>query len=298
MSKRPVPMTAKLIQDIIGSKKDYLGKDLFLNSEVGVLYGSSALFRQFLMQDTPFTISDYRIGIVERGEIHVMINLVERRLAAGTMAFMGPGTIIQPLGISDDLCVKGIVLFPSFRMPFADGRMPAAFNGQTPNFQIRAEEKDFSTALLLIETLWRLVQQGYHPATFSGLVMAVMNHWSLVYEKANAHQTAGHGNGHDIFERFILLVNTHAAQHHQINFYADRLCLTGRYLGTVVRQASGRTAKEWIDQALVTKAKVLLRHSDKSVLQISEELCFATPSFFSKYFKRLTGMMPTEYKAQ
>ena len=51
-----------------------------------------------------------------------------------------------------------------------------------------------------------------------------------------------------------------------------------------------------IDRALITQAKVLLRHSDKSVAQISEDLNFPNPAFFSKYFKRLTAMTPLEYR--
>ena len=64
----------------------------------------------------------------------------------------------------------------------------------------------------------------------------------------------------------------------------------------MVRQASGITAKEWIDRAVITQAKILLRHSELSVLEISEELGFANPSFFSKYFRRLTGLTPLGFK--
>ena len=74
------------------------------------------------------------------------------------------------------------------------------------------------------------------------------------------------------------------------------ICLTERYLGTVVRQASGVTAKEWIDRALIARIKVELRHTDKSVARISEEMNFPNPSFFSKYFKRLTQKTPAEYR--
>jgi YesN/AraC family two-component response regulator len=76
------------------------------------------------------------------------------------------------------------------------------------------------------------------------------------------------------------------------------MCLADRYLGTIIRQASGVTAKEWIDRALVTRIKVELKHSDKTIAQISDDLLFPNPSFFSKYFKRLTGMTPLEFKMQ
>lgn len=64
----------------------------------------------------------------------------------------------------------------------------------------------------------------------------------------------------------------------------------------MVRQTSGITAKEWIDKAVITSAKVLLRHGDLPIVEISDRLHFATPSFFCKYFKRLTGCTPQEYR--
>ena len=99
-----------------------------------------------------------------------------------------------------------------------------------------------------------------------------------------------------IFDRFLQLVTQHCAEHHQIGYYADRMCLTERYLTTVIRQTSGTTAKDWIDRALITRIKIELRHTDKSAAQIADEMHFANPSFFSKYFRRLTGMTPGEYK--
>lgn len=73
------------------------------------------------------------------------------------------------------------------------------------------------------------------------------------------------------------------------------MCLTERYLGTVIRQASGVTAKQWIDRALITYAKTQLLHTDKTVAQISNEMNFPNPSFFSKYFKRITQMTPLSF---
>lgn len=73
------------------------------------------------------------------------------------------------------------------------------------------------------------------------------------------------------------------------------MCLTTRYLGTVVRQTSGITAKDWIDRALIIHAKTQLLHSGKSVARIAEELNFPNPAFFSKYFKRITGVTPLAF---
>ena len=82
----------------------------------------------------------------------------------------------------------------------------------------------------------------------------------------------------------------------RLAFYAEKLCITSRYLGTVILNESGVGAKEWIDRAVISTAKVLLRHSDKQTTQIADELNFPNASFFCKYFKRLTRLTPQQYR--
>ena len=100
----------------------------------------------------------------------------------------------------------------------------------------------------------------------------------------------------EIFDKFIRLVNHSNGENRQLVYFADKMYLSERYLSTVVKQASGVTAKEWIDRATVTEIKVLLKHTDKQISQIADQLNFPNDSFFCKYFKRLTGMTPKEYR--
>ncbi|WP_368205051.1 helix-turn-helix domain-containing protein, partial [Bacteroides caccae] len=69
-----------------------------------------------------------------------------------------------------------------------------------------------------------------------------------------------------------------------------------RYLNTLIRQTSQQTVMDWINQSIILEAKVLLKHSNLLVYQISDELNFPNPSFFCKFFKRMTGMTPQEYQ--
>lgn len=64
----------------------------------------------------------------------------------------------------------------------------------------------------------------------------------------------------------------------------------------VVREVSGKTASEWIDNFVLLEAKVLLRSTHMTIQQISDELHFPSQSFFGKYFKRLAGVSPKEYR--
>lgn len=64
----------------------------------------------------------------------------------------------------------------------------------------------------------------------------------------------------------------------------------------MIKEISGKTAGEWIDEMVLMGAKAMLKSSDLSVAQISDELNFASASFFGTYFKKLAGMTPMEYR--
>jgi YesN/AraC family two-component response regulator len=182
-------------------------------------------------------------------------------------------------------------------MPFASGQMPSAFNGQVRDFQLPVSQSDQQTAIDIIETLWKMVHQPeYHHPTANALVAALIQHYDGCYHKQADRAILSQSREQTIFDRFLQLVTQHCAEQHQIAYYANRMCLTERYLTTIIRQTSGTTAKDWIDRALITRIKIELRHTDKSSAQIAEEMHFANPSFFSKYFRRLTGMTPKEYR--
>ena len=72
-------------------------------------------------------------------------------------------------------------------------------------------------------------------------------------------------------------------------------CVPG-YLSTVVRTCTGRIASEWIERHVAQEAKALLKSTNMTVQQISNELNFPSQSFFGKFFKRLTGLSPKEYR--
>ena len=92
------------------------------------------------------------------------------------------------------------------------------------------------------------------------------------------------------------LQHTNYRQHRRVSFYANALSLTPRHLTTVIRQASGRSASQWIEEYTVLEAQILLRNSPMSIKEIAYELGFNDQSLFSKYFSRVTGISPERYR--
>ena len=294
MEKQPKLMNYARMKGVFDAHMEQMFKHAFINSELGMLYGDPSMFKLIIQQHKPpFIINDFRMGLVEKGQVVVRVNLVEKQLEPGMLLFVGPGTIVHPVSYTDDLEIYGIGLFDDFPMP----QMPPAFNGQVRDFQVKAEKGEISIARQIIDTIWQIVHQpDYNRQTASSLVAALMHLYDGAYHRHTDMMQASLSREQTIFDRFIYLVNQYATREHQISFYANKMCLTQRYLGTVVRQASGTTAKEWIDRALIAHIKIELKHSDKSIAQISDDMNFPNPSFFSKYFKRFTGQTPLEYR--
>lgn len=95
---------------------------------------------------------------------------------------------------------------------------------------------------------------------------------------------------------FLRLVRDHHRAQRSIGFYAGKMFISPKYLSLIIKEATGRSAAEWIDQYVLQEAKNLLRYSGKNVQQIAYELNFSNQSSFGKYFKNLTGMSPTEFQ--
>lgn len=98
------------------------------------------------------------------------------------------------------------------------------------------------------------------------------------------------------YERFMQVLSRHYMQERSVEFYAEQLNLTPKYLTTVIRKASGRTATDWINGFVILEAKNLLKYSALSIQEIAYRLNFPNQSFFGKYFKNHTGQTPSAYR--
>jgi len=100
----------------------------------------------------------------------------------------------------------------------------------------------------------------------------------------------------DLFLSFIQMLPHHFIEHHGISFYASALNITPTYLARIVRQISGRTVLDYVNQMLMMEASFLLKTSNLDISQIADRLNFADAPTFSKFFSRNKGMSPRMYR--
>ena len=262
-----------------------------------MLYNGRNLFGLAVVPHYPYRLPGIRIGILKKGEGRITLNLIDRHVQSGTLVYFCDGAILQLDHIAPDSEVEGLMIDPWLMDELFPQGVPTMFNGQVKDALMPADEKDIAKAEHLYEGLMLVLRdKPYNRQAALSIITALCHLYNECYVRAAEHPVEAPSRQRVVFDRFIALVNEHAKSEHNLAFYADKLCLSQRYLSRVVWQTSGVYAKEWIDRAVITEAKVMLRHGQLTVAAISEALNFPNPSFFNKYFKRQTGQTPLAFR--
>lgn len=102
--------------------------------------------------------------------------------------------------------------------------------------------------------------------------------------------------GEKLFERFLGLLSKEPIKRHSVDYYADKLCVTPKYLTIICNRISQKTASEWIRDFTIDEIRYYLRNTDKSIKEISSSLDFPSVQAFGKYVYHNLGFYPKEYR--
>ena len=211
------------------------------------------------------------------------------------------GQIMEYKSISEDFEGLFIVMSQKFTdslMPDAHERLPLSLSVRD-NPVIPLNEESLEGMIRYFEMLKRMAQEKDHPYRLEvarHLTLAFFYGGSVDFHELVDHRKKTHHEA--LVDKFLNLVQTHYKNERELEFYADKLCLTPKHLSKVVKGTGGKSANDLIDERVALEAKALLKSTNMTIQQISDELNFPSQSFFGKYFKRVTGMSPKEYKAK
>ena len=117
-------------------------------------------------------------------------------------------------------------------------------------------------------------------------------HSQVVYAKPDEMG----GRAIDIYNRFVSLVAEHYHSAHDVAFYADRLCITTRYLSQITDRVVGKSPKQIIADYLLSEAKTYLDTTRLSIQEVADRLGFSSQALFCKFFKSQEKTSPSDYR--
>jgi AraC family transcriptional activator of pobA len=246
----------------------------------------------------PYPIKNdmYVCCIVTRGEARGRINLLPCTLKSQAMCITMPGYILEHEYMSDDFQCICIMLSERFL-----SGLGLSYDFQTHLFIqenpiLNLTDEHFTPIISYCNMVRNILgsRNPYKKETVKHLTCAFFYGLGYYfYEKAENRKLT---NDEILMQKFLKEVQQFYKQERKVIFYANKLCLSAGYLSTLIKKVSGRTVADWIDDYVILEAKALLKSGKLTIQQISDELNFPSQSFFGKYFKRIVGVSPNEYK--
>lgn len=236
-----------------------------------------------------------------RGSATVTVDQLRDRVTRDTLLLLLPGSILHLNERTDDFRVR----FCAFSLELFS---EAAYRLDPSFFHILHEHAIIRLPDRIIEGVRNWFQMASYTYRDRGNIFRntiIRNRLQNVLLEAfdktqrfapDVHSQTGTTRQADLFQRFVALVREHCTEQREVAFYADRLCISTRYLSTIIRSVAHSTAKEFIDRSVVLEIKMLLGSTELSVQEIAYRLHFPDQSYLGRFFKKHTGVSPTEFR--
>ena len=222
-------------------------------------------------------------------------NLAVTDVTVNTFSVFGFGKIVEILNVTDDFEADVFILSEQFQKDLSISELLSLkvhFN-TSPTIALNKETMEALTDYHRMAA--RIIQLEGNPYKWQSLLCLT--------------QAFYYGGGYYIFKnfthaetndsivtRFMLLVEQYAVREREIPFFADKLCLTPKYLSKLIQKKTGHTAKDVISHYVLLQSRALLLNTDYNIQQISDMLHFPSQSVFGKFFKQGTGLSPKQYR--
>ncbi len=254
----------------------------------------------------PSRLNALIIGVGTEGETSLTSNLQEFRLKKDSLFIFSPKHILQ-VQSNNRFKAHLIVIAPDFlkRINIDTKRMMPLFLqfGSLPCMELtQAESQSLRSFISMVEQELKGSETDFSSEIIGGLIAAtiykvgdILTHYLTEHPEVDSPI---HNRAEEYFRQFTELLGEHYKHERSVGFYARQLCITPKYLTTLIKRISGKSVSEWIDNYVILEAKTLLKYSNMSVQEIAYYLNFPNQSFFGSYFKRNAGMSPSQYKAK
>lgn len=265
----------------------------------GVMFRCGSHEGVYQTMSEPVHIVDISFTLCTAGAAIVEIDMQTYEVLPKHEMILMPGAVVRILSATPDYACTELIF--SSRFVFNIGQRsdpdfisflkfnPVVDNGQTGfydmcrGFYSLAEMVSAKESPLAEEKMRHLVLF---------YLLTIKEETQGIWKDAVARQT---DRQTELFRKFIAMVHDNVASRHDVEWYADQMAITPRYLSQLCALKKA-TPKAIIDEALTLAAKELLHSTDMTVQEVAARLCFADQSVFARFFKRKTGMSPVAWR--
>lgn len=260
-------------------------------------------YEQSELMTYPVQLTMACLIFVKCGEVRIKLDMKEVTATTGMVISIIPGTFFQSIYRSDDAECAVIAAHRDI-FTLGDIRLGVEFAKLSKQFPVRklsyhGMEEIISIYRALKHKLFQEDYQFKEEVAKSYLNIMKCNAYDgylKLKDSIKEDIPKPSSRKEEIFMQFINEVHMHFIEERNITFYADKLCVTPKYLSTVIHEVSNKYATDWITELVIIEAKSKLKDRTKTIKDVCNELNFSNQSFFAKYFKQHTGYTPKEFK--
>lgn len=243
------------------------------------------------------------VGLVlfcESGTADMTINLRRGILGPNTVVLTLPGTTVMLENVSPDLRVHYAAFAPDLIGEAGFRLGPSFFGYLGANPFILVEEKVAEGILSWFKSMMYTYQD--HENIFRRTIVKnrlqniLLEMYDKIQRRANSQGPTSTSRQSELFHKFLSLIHEHCTEQREVVFYADKLCISTRYLSAIARKMASLSAKELIDRFVIMEIKILLQNTTLPVQEISYKMHFPDQSYLGRYFKKHTGISPTAFR--
>jgi AraC-like DNA-binding protein len=278
--------------------------DLYADKSVGSEFFITEEKQLLALSEYPYRSEGYIIGICTRGTAEVEVNLQVYEAKPDAMLLATPFHVLRIYNSSEDFLCRFVVFSRAFLTENnTNSRFLESFSyfKSTSTPVIYLDHDNAKVLLDIYSLIQEKLQREDHPylAEISrSILTTLLYEIAALYEQHHVITKGKQTRKQELNILFQNLVFHHYKEHRNVQYYADTLCVSPKHLTETIKEVTGKTAGEWIDDAVVLEAKVLLRNHEISIAEIADDIHFPDQSSFGKYFKKHTGYSPTEYRIQ
>lgn len=251
----------------------------------------------------PFRSDHFLFFIVQEGRLSIKLNLLEYCVEKHNILFFTPNTVRQFLQVSPDSKIATIV----FTSDYLSGTNIHRKNIEAFNFLssqadplLSVNDRELHTLITLLKLLETKLEEAesttYREEIMINIFTSFIYEIAGLYQKQESSAEIKGSRKEELTFRFLKVLPQYFKDERSVQAYARMLNITPKYLSQTIKDVTGKTAGEFIDEMVMIEAKILLTDPALTIAQVAEHLNFNDQFIFSKFFKNQSGLSPSKYR--